>query len=160
MRFELVDRILSVVPGKSLRATKALTLAEEYLQDHFPTRPVMPGVIMVESMVQACAWMVRIETHFVPTVVMLKEARAVRYGQFVKPGDQMVVDVELTKMENGRAHFKGQASVGEQVVVSGKLELEFFTLAERNPRDADIDATLRAEIHRRWEIVKPSTTPA
>ncbi len=155
MRFELIDRIISVTPGESLRAVKALSLAEEYLQDHFPGRPVMPGVLMVEAMVEACAWMVRMETKFAPSVVLLKEARKVVYGQFIRPGDLMVVDVKLEKMENGRAHFSGRGTVNEQTVVSGKLEIEYFNLADRNPRDADIDKRLRDEMRKRFEVIRP-----
>jgi 3-hydroxyacyl-[acyl-carrier-protein] dehydratase len=156
MRFELIDRIISVTPGESLRAVKALSLAEEYLQDHFPGRPVMPGVMMVEAMVEACAWMVRMETDFAPTVVLLKEARKVVYGQFVRPGDLLVVDVELQKLENGRAHFMGRAAVNGQTVVSGRLELEYFCLAERNARDADIDERLRREMRKRFNVIRPA----
>ncbi len=157
MRFELVDRILAYEPGKSIRTVKALSLAEEYLQDHFPGRPVMPGVMMVEAIVEACAWMVRMETDFAPTVVLLKEARKVVYGQFVRPGDLLVVDVEMQKLENGRAHFSGRGTVNGQTVVSGRLELEYFCLAERNARDADIDVTLRREMRKRFDVIRPPT---
>ena len=56
MRFNLVDRIVEVQPGRSLQAVKNLTLGEEYLADHFPTFPVMPGVLMLETLVEAGAW--------------------------------------------------------------------------------------------------------
>ena len=156
MKFELVDRILSMTPGKSIRTVKALSLAEEYLQDHFPGRPVMPGVLMVEAMVEACAWMVRIEMGFAPSMVLLKEARKVVYGQFVRPGDLLVVDAELVKMENGRAHFLGRGTVNGQTVVSGRLELEYYSLADRNKRDADLDERLRTEMRRRFEVIRPA----
>jgi 3-hydroxyacyl-[acyl-carrier-protein] dehydratase len=155
MRFELIDRIVSVKPGQSLRARKALSLAEEYLQDHFPGKPVMPGVMMIETMVQACAWMVRLETEFRPSVVVLKEARGIRYEQFVNPGDLLTVDVELVKMEDGRAHFKGRGRVDDRAVVSGRLELEYYSLAQTHPELADVDESLRAEMRRRYEIVRP-----
>ena len=158
MRFELVDRITELKPGKSLKAVKALSLAEEYLQDHFPGRPVMPGVLMVEAMVQACAWMVRLETDFAPSVVVLKEARGVRYGQFVNPGDVLRVDVDLVKMKDGVADFKGCGSVDGQVVVSGRLELEYFSLADKDPDMLDIDEALRQEMRRRCEIIYPKGT--
>jgi len=158
MRFELIDRITEVRPGQSLRAVKALSLAEEYLQDHFPGKPVMPGVMMVEAMVQACAWMVRLETNFKPSVVVLKEARGVRYGQFVNPGDLLTVEVELLKLEEGRAHFKGRGSVDGQTVVSGRLELEYFSLADRKPVLADIDESLRETMRRRYQILRSTTS--
>jgi 3-hydroxyacyl-[acyl-carrier-protein] dehydratase len=158
MRFELVDRIIEVKPGQTLRAVKALSLAEEYLQDHFPGKPVMPGVMMVEAMVQACAWMVRLETDFKPSVVLLKEARGVRYGQFVNPGDLLMVEVELVKMGEGRAHFKGSGRVDGQIVVSGRLELEYFSLADKKPALADIDRSLRETMRRRYAVLRSTTS--
>ncbi len=58
MKFLLVDRIESIQPGQRIVTTKALTLAEEYLADHFPAFPVMPGVLMLEALVQSAAWLV------------------------------------------------------------------------------------------------------
>ena len=156
MRFELTDRILSVTPGRSLRAVKSLSLAEEYLQDHFPGRPVMPGVMMVETMVQACAWLVRLETDFVPSIVVLREARKVNYIGFVCPGDLLTVDVELVKMSDGRARFKGVGTVAGEKRVTGMLELQYFSLADEDPSMADVDASLRAEMRRRYEIICPA----
>ena len=57
MRFNLIDRIVEVRPGRGLQAVKNLTLGEEYLADHFPTFPVMPGVLMLETLVEAGAWL-------------------------------------------------------------------------------------------------------
>ncbi|HUW55291.1 MAG TPA: 3-hydroxyacyl-ACP dehydratase FabZ family protein [Planctomycetota bacterium] len=153
MRFELIDRITAVKPGHSLQAIKALSLAEEYLQDHFPGRPVMPGVMMVEAMVQACAWMVRLETDFAPSVVLLREARSVRYGQFVYPGDLLKVDVTLLKRKDGLADFKGHGSVDGQVVVSGRLELMYYSLADENPAMLDVDESIRREMRRRCQVI-------
>ena len=64
MKFHLVDRIESLVPGKRIVTTKALSLAEEYLADHFPAFPVLPGVMMIEAMVQSAAWLVRVAQDF------------------------------------------------------------------------------------------------
>ena len=60
MRFSLIDRIVELEPGERVTATKSLTMAEEYLADHFPHFPVMPGVLMLEAMTQAGAWLVRV----------------------------------------------------------------------------------------------------
>ncbi len=59
MRFNLIDRIVAVQPGKSLLAVKNLTSGEEYLADHFPTFPVMPGVLMLQSLVESASWLLR-----------------------------------------------------------------------------------------------------
>jgi len=90
MRFNLVDRILEVQPGKSIRVVKNLTLAEEYLADHFPTFPVMPGVLMLQTLVEAGAWLLRITDDFKHSVITLREARNVKYGNFMEPGKSLV----------------------------------------------------------------------
>ena len=66
MRFTLIDRIVDFQPGVRLTAMKSLTMTEEYLGDHFPNFPVMPGVLMLEAMTQAAAWLVRAERGFRP----------------------------------------------------------------------------------------------
>ncbi|MGA2254534.1 MAG: hypothetical protein ABSG53_07735, partial [Thermoguttaceae bacterium] len=60
MRFLLIDRIVDFQPGAQITAVKSLTMAEEYLADHFPNFPVMPGVLMLEAMTQAAAWLIRL----------------------------------------------------------------------------------------------------
>ena len=160
MRFELIDRILEVKPGESLKALKTLSLAEEYLQDHFPGRPVMPGVMMIEAMVQACAWMVRLETDFAPAIVVLREARKVNYIGFVRPGDSLIVDVSLLKMGDGRARFKGVGAVEGERRVTGMLELEYFSLADENPEMSDLDEKLREEMRRRYRLISRAEAAA
>src|SRR5690242_21572630 len=103
MRFNLVDRIVEVSPGRSLRAVKNLTLGEEYLADHFPTFPVMPGVLMLEALVEAGAWLLRLTDDFAHSVIVLREARNVKYGTFMEPGRQMALTVELLERGEGLA---------------------------------------------------------
>src|SRR5258708_10613141 len=89
MRFHLVDRIVEVKPGRSLKAIKNLTLGEEYLADHFPTFPVMPGVLMLQTLVEAGAWLLRLTDDFKHSVIVLREARNVKYGTFMEPGRRL-----------------------------------------------------------------------
>src|SRR6267142_2121515 len=97
MRFHLVDRILEVVPGERIRIAKNLTLGEEYLADHFPTFPVMPGVLMLETLVEAGAWLLRITEDFRHSIIVLREAKNVKYGTFLEPGRNLVVTAELAE---------------------------------------------------------------
>src|SRR4051794_23001849 len=108
MRFNLIDRIVEVQPGRSLRAYKNLTLGEEYLADHFPTFPVMPGVLMLHTLVEAAAWLVRLTDDFRHSVVVLREARNVKYGTFMEPGRRLDVAVELAEQGEGTVAFKGK----------------------------------------------------
>src|SRR6185312_14810173 len=97
MRFNLIDRIREVQPGRSLQAVKNLTLGEEYLADHFPTFPVMPGVLMLETLVEAGAWLLRLTDNFASSVIVLREAKGVKYGTFMEPGRQMAITVDLVE---------------------------------------------------------------
>src|SRR5919202_6041911 len=99
MRFNLVDRIVAAEPGRVIRAVKNLTLGEEYLADHFPTFPVMPGVLMLQTLVEASAWLLRLTDDFRYSVIVLREARNVKYGTFMEPGRQMLITAELVERE-------------------------------------------------------------
>jgi len=78
MRFSLIDRIVELQPGAKIEAVKNLSLAEEYLADHFPQFPVMPGVLMVEAMTQAAPWLVRRTEDFAHSMIVLSEAKNVQ----------------------------------------------------------------------------------
>src|SRR6195256_2494291 len=111
MRFHLVDRILGVEDNRVLRAAKNLTLGEEYLADHFPTFPVMPGVLMLQSLVEAGAWLLRITDDFQHSLIVLREAKNVKYGTFMAPGRRMVISVELLERQGNLATLKGKGEV-------------------------------------------------
>src|SRR5437867_5493959 len=108
MRFHLVDRIVEVVPGERIRIAKNLTLGEEYLADHFPTFPVMPGVLMLQALVEAGSWLVRLSRDFDPSVLVLREAKNVKYGSFFAPGHRMHVAVQLAGEDGCRFTCKGK----------------------------------------------------
>src|SRR3954468_23243297 len=97
MRFHLIDRIVEVQPGQMLRAVKNLTLGEEYLADHFPTFPVMPGVLMLQALIEAGAGLLRLSEAYAHSVIVLREARNVKYDNFMEPGKQMQVWVEMVE---------------------------------------------------------------
>src|SRR5262245_65358550 len=97
MSFHLIDRIVGWEAGKSLTASKFLALGEEYLADHFPRFPIMPGVLMLQACVESAAWLWRTTTDFKHPVIVLRELKSVKYGTFMLPGRRMDVTVELTK---------------------------------------------------------------
>jgi 3-hydroxyacyl-[acyl-carrier-protein] dehydratase len=133
MRFNLVDRILEVRPGESLRAVKYLTLGEEYLADHFPTFPVMPGVLMLQTLVEAGAWLLRVTDDFRHSIIALREARNVKYGSFMEPGRRMDISVELAERNGALASFKGKGECEGHGTVSARLTLACYNLSERDP---------------------------
>lgn len=139
MRFQLVDRILEVDPGRRIRMVKNLTLAEEYLADHFPTFPVMPGVLMLQTLVEAGAWLLRITDDFRHSVIVLREARNVKYGAFMEPGKSMTVAVELLESQENSATFKGKGECEGASTVSAKFTVARYNLRDRNPDLAAVD---------------------
>jgi len=152
MRYHLIDRVLAVEPGKSLTAYKQLTLGEEYLADHFPTFPVMPGVLMLQALVEAASWLVRLTRDFDPTVLALREAKNVKYGSFFAPGNRMKAVVDWVGTNNGLFAFKGKGEVNGQTTVSAAFSLGGYNLREKNPawatRDAELAKALRS--HGEW----------
>ena len=85
MKFNLIDKI-EQLDAQRIVAVKYVSLAEEYLADHFPTFPVLPGVMMLEALTQAAGWLMHRRTNFSRSMAVLKEARNVKYGTFVAPG--------------------------------------------------------------------------
>jgi 3-hydroxyacyl-[acyl-carrier-protein] dehydratase len=133
MRFLLIDRITELVPHKSISAVKNLSLAEEYLADHFPGFPVMPGVLMLEALVQAGGWLVRHSEDFAHSAVLLKEVKAIRYNSFVTPGDTLKVELTVRKQNGPIWDLNGNGTVNGESAVSARLTLEALNLADRNP---------------------------
>lgn len=142
MRFVLIDRIDELQPGVRIRATKNLSLAEEYLADHFPGFPVMPGVLMLEAMTQAAAWLVRATDNFAHSVIVLREARNVKYGNFVEPGQVLSVTAEWAGSEGRQVKFKAQGALDGATNVTARLVLERYNLAEVLPNRAEADAVV------------------
>ncbi len=149
MRFNLIDRILEVQAGKNIRMVKNLTLAEEYLADHFPTFPVMPGVLMLETLVEAGAWLLRISDDFKHSVIALRDARNVKYGSFMVPGHCLTVTVELDKIsaDGQQVSFKGKGECEGNATVSAKFTVARYNLADGNPAMKGVDE--RLELHYR-----------
>jgi 3-hydroxyacyl-[acyl-carrier-protein] dehydratase len=141
MRFQLVDRILDFEPGKRIRLVKNLTLAEEYLADHFPTFPVMPGVLMLETLVEAGAWLLRLTENYRHSVIVLRDARNVKYGSFMQPGHSLVVTAEMseTSPEAGEVVFKGKGEMDGTSTVSAKFTLARYNLRDKNPALEAVD---------------------
>lgn len=154
MRFHLIDRVESWEPGKSLRAAKFLALGEEYLADHFPKFPVMPGVLMLQATVEAASWLWRVSSSFAHPVIVLREVKTVKYGTLMQPGRRMDVSVELTRLDGDNATFKGKGTndAGQQTV-SAQFTLHGYGLASRGPAGATTDGRLREHWQARWALL-------
>jgi len=108
MHFRLIDRVLERTETQ-ITAIKVVSASEEYLQDHFPTFPVLPGVFMLEAMVQTGRELA------LPAGgrLVLGRVRALKYGSFVRPGDVLTCEVKLlNRFNDGSLDLKGKATVG------------------------------------------------
>ncbi|MGB9688552.1 3-hydroxyacyl-ACP dehydratase FabZ family protein [Thermogutta sp.] len=148
MRFSLVDRIIDVKPGKEITAVKALSLCEEYLADHFPNFPVLPGVLMLEALTQAAAWLVRITEDFAHSIVVLKEAKRVRFGQFVEPGQVLRVRAEIIRDDGRLTEVQAEGILDGKTTVSARLVMERYNLAERDPTCASLDDSVKRDMRK------------
>ncbi len=160
MRFTLIDRIVELEPGVRITAIKSLTMAEEYLADHFPQFPVMPGVLMVEAMTQAGAWLVRTSEDFAHSMVVLREATNVKFGQFVAPGQTLTVVAEMVKMGEREARLKVQGSVDGRVSVGGRLTLAKYNLIDFHAELGQTDQEIRRELRKLFGLLYPPSAPA
>lgn len=160
MRFLLVDRIVELAPGESVTAVKNVSLAEEYLGDHFPGYPVLPGVLMLECLVQAGAWLMRASEDFRYSTVLLKQARALRYNNFVRPGQTLTVNAVVQERGAREYVLKGSGTVDGASAVSARLTLEQFNLSERAANFEESDRRRIEELRRQlaeiWQPAAPS----
>lgn len=160
MRFHLIDQVREIEAGKRIVAVKNLTLGEEYLADHFPAFPVMPGVLMLEALTQAAAWLIRVTEDFAHSMIVLREARGVKYGTFVEPGRTLVVTVEWSEKnaaDGKRLQFKGTGEVDGVQAVSARFGVERYNLSQRGPAWGVIDEQLKQEFRSRWRLLAPAS---
>jgi len=156
MRFTLIDRVVELEPCVRITAIKTLTMTEEYLADHFPHFPVMPGVLMLEALTQAGAWLVRVSEDFAHSIVVLKQVNNVKYAQFVEPGQTLSVTAEILKFDEGEVKLKAYGTVGGRIIVSARLALACYNLADANPQYEATDKATRRDLRSQWALLYQS----
>jgi len=122
--FLLVDRVLHWEEGKSLKALKNVSTNEPFFQGHFPARPIMPGVLVIEALAQASgllAFKTTKRTNTDGSLFYLAGVDGVRFKRPIEPGDQLILDVEIVKSMRGIWKFKGTATVDGEVIASADL---------------------------------------
>jgi 3-hydroxyacyl-[acyl-carrier-protein] dehydratase len=153
MRFTLIDRIVELEPGVRITAVKALSMAEDYLADHFPLFPVMPGVLMLEAMTEAAAWLVRASEDFAHSLVLLREASNVKYAQFVEPGQTLTVAAEIVKQDASETKVKARGSVDGRIIVNARLVLVRYNLVDTHPEHAATDRALKKDMREKFSLL-------
>jgi 3-hydroxyacyl-[acyl-carrier-protein] dehydratase len=124
MRFELLDRVVEE-SAERVVAVKCVTAAEEYLADHFPGFPILPGVMMLEALVQAGRRLAALqEPPATPGVWVVSEARKLTYAAMVKPGETLTVEVRRRgQPTDGTLDCEGVGRVGDREAVKGRFRL-------------------------------------
>lgn len=122
--FLLIDRVLEYSLGESLTAIKNVSINEPFFQGHFPHRPVMPGVLIIEAMAQATGVLAFKTSEAQPdnhSLYYLVGVDNARFKQPVEPGDQLLIEVKLTRITRGMWKYTATASVAEKLVASADL---------------------------------------
>lgn len=128
----LVDRVLEIEKGKRIRALKNVSINEPFFEGHFPHRPVMPGVLMLEALAQAAALLAFDTLGTAPddkTVYYFAGIDGARFKRPVEPGDQLILEVELDRMKAGIFKFKARAKVGEDIATEAELMCTMRSIA-------------------------------
>ena len=127
--FLLVDRVIEIEKGKKAIGIKNVTINENFFQGHFPTRPVMPGVLMVEAMAQVSGVVILTNETHRGKVAFFMAVDNVKFRKVVNPGDQLVMEIEVVRDKSRIAQTRGQAKVNGEVVAEADMVFSFTDAA-------------------------------
>lgn len=119
--FLLVDRVTQVIPGQKAVGFKNLTANEDFFNGHFPFKPSMPGVLMIEALAQLGCICVLMEEEFKGHLAVFTGIDGVKFRTMVVPGDRLDMEVELTKRRGPLGKAKVLAKVGDKIAVEGEI---------------------------------------
>lgn len=114
MRSLLVDKIVTYEKGRAITGIKNVTMSENFLQDHFPNFPVMPGVLQLEAVAQLASWLIFATTDFMKKA-KLTSIKSVKFKDFIIPGDQMTITLQLSSQEALKAAFNAKIFVNDKI---------------------------------------------
>jgi 3-hydroxyacyl-[acyl-carrier-protein] dehydratase len=153
MKFILIDKIISLQSGKQIKTLKSVSLSEEYLADHFPAFPVLPGVLLLEGLIESASWLVREKENFAHSMLLLEHARNVKYKSFLPPGAQIEYTVEAKTIEENISSFDGFGLAGSEKIIEAKFGLRHFNLADQDPKMASVDSLVIENMKNRWKLL-------
>jgi 3-hydroxyacyl-[acyl-carrier-protein] dehydratase len=129
MRWFLIDRILDLEKGKFCRALKNITLGEDYLEDHFPSFPVVPNSLIIESIAQTGGILVGHLNQFKYKVILAKVEKAI-FFRMLRPGDQLIIEAKIVEQRDEGYRVEGWGRVDGKDIVSAKVM--FINLMDGN----------------------------
>jgi 3-hydroxyacyl-[acyl-carrier-protein] dehydratase len=153
MKYSLIDKIIGLEEGKNIIAVKNVSLAEEYLGDHFPLFPVLPGVFLLQGMVETASWLVRSSQNFSNSMVLLERARNVNYKSFAAPGMCVEYTAEAKNIDDKSSSFTVSGRCGEEEIVKAKIDLRHFNLGDENPAYTQTDAEMIEKLRLRLRLL-------
>lgn len=140
MRCLLVDKIISYEKGKRITGIKNVTMSENFLQDHFPGFPVMPGMLQLEAVLQLASWLMFATTDFTRKLSLVS-IKAIKFKDFIVPGDQMRLGLDIASCDDERVVCNAKIFVGDTL----KTEIRQIQLSYVNVED--IEDPLKAKAH-------------
>jgi 3-hydroxyacyl-[acyl-carrier-protein] dehydratase len=129
MRFLLVDRIHEIEPGRRITGDKLAAMSEDYFEWHFPERPIVPGMLILEACVQLAGWL-EAKTSDFERFLLLERVASARYYNFAGPGDRIELELQQVQAEGARRVFQGETRVGEKRGAVIEFEARAVPLAE------------------------------
>jgi 3-hydroxyacyl-[acyl-carrier-protein] dehydratase len=124
MRYFLIDKVTDVTPGERAKGVKCVTLSDEILHDHFPDYPVMPGVLILESLAQLAGFLLEISLNKPEAPLrraLLAQIQQAKFHEMAGPGDRLDLEVSIESTLEGAAQVTGEARVGDRKIVRALL---------------------------------------
>jgi 3-hydroxyacyl-[acyl-carrier-protein] dehydratase len=118
-----------------------------------PVFPVLPGVLLLEGLIESASWLVREKQGFSNSMVLLEQARNVKYKSFAAPGMQIEYTVKAKMIEENVSSFTGVGKCGEKTIVEAKLNLRHFNLAQEDPKMAQVDGNVIENMKQRYNLL-------
>ena len=153
MKFILIDKIVSLEPGSEINTVKNVSLSEEYLADHFPVFPVLPGVLLLQGLIESASWLIRQAQNFANSMVLLEQAKNVKYKSFAAPGMQIEYRVKSCDIEENVSSFSGTGICGDRTIIEARFALRHFNLADEDPKMARVDAQIVENMKQRYKLL-------